>query len=465
MTHESEVRREARQMRKEEVIIMAIEGRIRWLDAADILGMTPRHMRRLRQRFEHYGYDGVRDYRGGVCRRKRIAVETIAELCRLRREKYADFSVQHFWEFATEKHGIKIGYTWAKRVLQAAGLAEKSSGRGQYRRRRERRPLRGMLLHLDASTHEWIVGQPKWDLMVMLDDADGRILYARFVEQEGTVSTLEALQYVLIRYGRFCELYTDRGSHFCTTSHAEAGPDTTQNGQVARALKTLGIRHILARSPQARGRSERAFGTIQGRLPQELKLAGISTYDQANTYLENTFVPDFNSRFTVEPAQAENAFTSLAGFNVSLILSVQQERVVNNDSTVHFNTLVLQLPQTDERPHYVRCPVVVHQFLDSTLGVSYQGRLLAKYTPDGKFFVNSAMGPADRKKSDRKQTRRAMDTDELMDKRRRLPTALGQPADGLPTVSTASTTEFAYAFSEIGKNKTRSTALQPSGHL
>jgi len=384
---EREVARKVKAMTRNEVMMRAIAGKLTWIQAADICGITARQMRRMKRRYEAHGYDGLVDGRGGTPRRKRIAVKTLEQLCRLKRERYADFSVQHFWEQATEKHQIAVSYTWTLKALQAAGLAEPSAGRGQYRRKRERRPLVGMLLHLDASTHQWLVDQPMWDLNVLLDDADGRILDARFVPQEGTASTFAALHAVLARHGRFVELYTDRGSHFCHTSVAGAGPDAVQEGQVSRALRVLGIRHILARSPEARGRSERAFGTIQGRLPQELRVAGISDYTAANAYLVQHFVPDFNRRFTVKPTQSGSAFVPLRGIDLELLLSVHHERSVNNDSTVSFEGRSLQLPQRAERAHYVRCPVLVHEFPAGTLGVSYQGRLLARYSPAGELLA------------------------------------------------------------------------------
>jgi len=378
-------------MTRNEVMMRAIAGKLTWIQAADICGITARQMRRMKRRYEVHGYDGLVDGRGGKPRRTRIAVKTLEKLCWLKRERYADFSVQHFWEQATEQHKLAVSYTWTLKALQAAGLAEKSAGRGQYRRKRERRPLVGMLLHLDASTHEWLADQPMWDLNVMLDDADGRILEARFVPQEGTASTFAALHAVLSRQGRFVELYTDRGSHFCHTSVAGAGPDAEQEGQVSRALRVLGIRHILARSPEARGRSERAFGTIQGRLPQELRVAGITDYAAANGYLVQHFVPDFNRRFTVTPAPAGSAFVPLVGVDLELLLSAQHERVVRNDSTVPFEALTLQLPQRPERLHYVRCPVLVHEFPEGTLGISYQGGLLARYDREGHLLPALAL--------------------------------------------------------------------------
>ncbi len=393
--------RERRAMTRKEVIVKAIKGDLTWIQAATICGITARHMRRLRERYQEYGYDGLVDGRGGRTRRKRIPMETIATLCKLKEEKYPDFSVQHFWEKATEEHGIEISYTWARLVLEAAGLVEKSPGRGRYRRKRERRAMRGMLVHLDGSTHQWIEGLPRWDLIVALDDADGKMLYARFVAQEGTLSSLAALKHVIKKYGRFCELYTDRGSHFCHTAKAGGASTTAHDGQVSRALKVLGIGQILARSPQARGRSERAFGTIQGRLPQELRLAGIRDYQRANDYLEKIFIADFNRRFTVEPANPTSAFVSMMGTDLDLVLSAQHTRRVENDSTVAFDGVRLQLPFTQERPHYVRCQVTVHEFPEGTLGISYLGRLLGRYTRDGQLL----QGPAPLRRHDlRKRT-------------------------------------------------------------
>lgn len=387
------VRREVRAMTRREVITKAIAKQLTWIQAAQVLGITPRHMRRIRRGIERHGMSAVMDQRGKRPRRKRIKAATIEMLCRLKRDIYADFSVRHFYEQVTEKHAVQVSYNWLRLMLQEAELVAKEPARGQYRRRRERRPLVGMLVHLDASTHEWIAGLPMQDLVVALDDADGRILYARFFAQEGTASTFAALESVLRNFGRFAELYTDRGSHFCRTEQAGAGPAQEQNGQVTQALRALGIRQILARSPQARGRSERAFGTVQGRLPQELRVNQIADYAAANRYLEQAFIPDFNRRFTLKPAQNESAFVKLAGVELELVLSARHERVVRNDNTVVFQNLVLQLPPSRQRAHFVRCPVIVHQFSDSALGISYQGRLLARYDSGGELQHPTATTP------------------------------------------------------------------------
>lgn len=371
-------------MTRQKVIIEAIEGHITWLQAADILGISPRQMRRIRAEWEEGGWEALMDNRNGRFVKTKILADDIREICRLKRDVYPDFNMKHFHEKLTDEHDFDISYTWTRKLLQEAGIEKKAKGRGKHRRRRERRPMRGMMLHIDGSTHRWIPKLPMWDLIVVLDDADGQILYARFVEEEGTLSTFAALEHVLVRYGRFCELYHDRGSHFGRTAKAGEKVAEEQNGQVSRALKALGIRQIFGYSPEARGRSERAFGTIQGRLPQELRLEGIRTYEAANAYLEESFVPDFNKRFTVAPAQAELAFTKLVGVDLKLMLSVQEERVVRNDNTVTFYGTVLQIPPSRNRPHFVRCPVTVHRFPNGTLGVSYQGKLLGEYSFDGE---------------------------------------------------------------------------------
>jgi hypothetical protein len=229
-----------------------------------------------------------------------------------------------------------------------------------------------------------------YDLNVMLDDADGRILYAEFVAQEGVASTFAALRAVLEKHGRFCELYTDQGYHFGHKPVAGGGPADEQGGNVCRALKALGIRQILARSPEARGRSERCFGTIQGRLPQELRLHKITDYTAANRYLRETFVPDFNERFTVAPQQPQTAFIPLVGLDLDILLSRTTQRIVHNDNTVSFNGFLLQLPQLPGRPSYARCPITVHELTDDTLAVTFQGRVLGRFTQTGQLLRRQA---------------------------------------------------------------------------
>ena len=382
-TIERRVAREVRAMTRREVIVKAIDRQISWIAAAQIIGVTDRQMRRLKRRYERDGVPGLMDQRGRRPCRRRIAISTIEKVMRLKREKYFDFSVRHFHERLAEHEGVRVSYSWTLRLLEEAGIVEKAPARGKYRRRRERRPMTGMLIHLDASTHRWIPELGMQDLVVALDDADGRILFARFYPEEGTRSTLQAVRDVVLRYGRFCELYTDRGAHFCKTPIAGGSPAPEQNGHVSRVMRTLGIRQIFARSPQARGRSERNFGTLQRRLPQELRLHGIDSYERANRYLDEVFVPDFNRRFTERPALKETAFVRVGGKDLDLVLSIQHERVVGNDNVVRLRGLELQLPPTRLRPTLARCPVTVHELLDGTIAVSFQGRAVARFASDG----------------------------------------------------------------------------------
>jgi len=386
-------------MTRYEIVIKATARRLTWAQAAEILGISPRHMRRLRAQYQEHGVDAFYDNRGGKTRVKRIREDTVARICKLKEDVYPDFSMQHFHEKLTEEHGIQISYSWTRHVLQEAGIVKKARGRGKYHRQRERRPMRGMMLHIDASTHEWIPGLPMWDLMAVLDDADGQLLYARFFEEEGTLSTFASLHHVLEKHGRFCELYHDKGAHFGRTSKAGERADEEQNGQVSRALHILGIRQIFANSPQARGRSERAFGTLQGRLPQELRLAGIKTYEDANVFLESEFIRSFNRRFTVKPRLPETAFVPIAGIDLKLLLCPHHKRTVTNDNTIRFRGTTLQLPSTRTRNHYVRCPVTVHETTMGTLAVTYQENLIAEFSTDGELLRTNK--PKKKKKSTR----------------------------------------------------------------
>ena len=367
---------------REKIVQKAEQRRITWQQAAQVLGITARQLRRVRKRYAAKGRKGLEDGRRGRPRKKRIAEGTAQRMCELKAGRYEAFSVQHFYDIACEKHGLTASYDWLRLALLAAGVVEKAPRRGKYRRRRPRQPMVGMRIHTDGSTHPWL-GQalPTWDLVIMLDDADGRLLAARFVPEESVLSTLQLLEDVLTRWGRFGELYHDRGSMYCRTSNAQAGPDAEQSGQVPRVLKTLGIGQIWAYSPQARGRCERAFGTIQGRLCAELQLAGITDYAQANAYLQDVFIDDFNRRFTVEPAEPESAFVPLAlsKLDLKLVLSVQTKRRVNNDYTVDFDRRVLQLEEPKDKRPLQKRKVIVHRFTDGTLGVSYQGKLLAYF--------------------------------------------------------------------------------------
>ena len=372
-----------RAMKVQEVILRAIAKRITWWQAAEIIGISDRQMRRWRRRWEKFGYDGLLDRRRGRPSLRRVPLELAERVLGLYREKYFDFNVCHFQEKLREQHGIALSYTWVKLALQGAGLVRKRGRRGVHRRRRPRRPLPGMLLHLDGSSHRWLGEGRRYDLLVVLDDATSEIYYAQLVEEESTRTVLAALREVVEKKGLFCALYSDRASHFFETPKAGAKIDPHRLTQVGRALHELGIRMIPAYSPQARGRSERNFGTWQGRLPQELRLRGITTVEEANGFLRQEYVAEFNGRFAVAAAQPGSAFLPLQGQDLERIFALQHERVVQGDNTVEIAHRTLQIEKSPWRNTLAGCSVIVYEHLDGTLSVGYGPHVVGRFNAQG----------------------------------------------------------------------------------
>lgn len=350
-------------------------------EAAEILGMSERNFRRWRDRYEAEGAQGLYDRRLGKVSARRVPVDTAMEVLDLFDTRYFDFTAKHFFDKLIAKHNFKRSYNWVRLMLQDRSRIPKAPRRGAHRRKRPRRPLPGMMLHQDGSTHEWVAGQ-WWDLIVTMDDATSEIYSAFFVEEEGTMSTFRGLLEVIPAKGLFCSLYADRGSHYWHTSEAGGRVDRDNPTQVGRALIQLGIELIPAYSPEARGRSERMFGTLQNRLPQELRLAGIATMDEANRFLRETFLPEHNKRFAIAPEEPGSAFTPFAG-NPDDILCIQEERTAGNDNTVRYQGLSLQIPENRHRHHYVKAKVRVHEYPDGRLAVFHGPRRLAVFEPDG----------------------------------------------------------------------------------
>src|SRR6266436_7652107 len=368
-----------RAMKVQEVILRAMNKQITFWEAAHIARISPRHLRRLFERYRRLGFDGLYDRRRSQPSPKRVPWVVVEQVLCLYREKYFDFSVRHFHEKLREEHGITYSYTCIKRLLQGAGLVVRARKRGPHRRKRERRPMAGMLLHIDASSHRWLGGEQWHDLMVVLDDATSEIYYAQLVEQESTATVLAALREVVEQRGIFCALYSDRGSHFWLTPKEGEIVDRQRLTQVGRAMRELGIEMIPAYSPQARGRSERNFGTWQGRLPQELRLRGITTVEEANHFLRESYIAEFNRKFTVAAGQPESAFVPLGGKNLERIFTLQHERVVNRDNTISFANRVLQIERTRWRGTLAGCRVLVCQHLEGSLSVYYGPHLVGRF--------------------------------------------------------------------------------------
>jgi len=381
-----------RAMKVQDVMLQAMAKKISWWQAAEILGISDRHMRRIRERYEQDGYNGLFDRRRGKPSRRRVPVATVEKVFALYREKYFDLNVQHFQEKLKAEHGITLSYTWVKQALQGAGLVARGRKRGAHRKRRERRPLPGMLLHIDGSRHQWFQDERWYDLIVMLDDATSEIYYAQLVEEESTATVMAALKEVIERKGVFCALYSDRGSHFWLTPKAGGKIDPHRVTQVGRALRELGVQMIPAYSPQARGRSERNFGTWQGRLPQELRLRGIRSLEAANRFLREEYIAEFNARFQVSAAQRGTAFVRRSSRDLDLIFALQFERTVNRDNTVSIQNLRLQIEPVRWRATLAGCTVKVHQHLDGSITLTHGPQRLGHYSAEGVSLQNETSG-------------------------------------------------------------------------
>jgi transposase len=352
-------------------------------EAAELLGVGERTFRRWRDRYDEEGEAGLLDRRLGKASGKRVPGDRAEEVEALYRERYQGFTVKHFHEHLVKDHGFGWSYTWTKLHLQWSGLVAKAPRKGAHRRKRERRPLPGMMLHQDGSRHEWLEGQPPLDLIVTMDDATGTIYSAFLIEEEGTASTFRALNEVFGRHGLPMSLYTDRGAHYFHTPEKGGEVDRGHLTQVGRALKQLGVEHIGAYSPQARGRSERAFGTLQDRLPKELKLAGITSIEAANAYIREVYLPAHNARFAVAAAEPGSAFTPIPGVDLDEILCVEEERQVQNDNCVSYRTLKLQIPASPLRPHFVKARVKVHVYADGSHALFHGPRCIGRYDENG----------------------------------------------------------------------------------
>ncbi len=376
-------------MKVQEVLLRAMAKKITWWQAAEVIGVSDRTMRRWRERLEEDGYDGLADRRKGMVSPKRVPLEICQKVLGLYRERYYDLNMRHFHEKLQEEHGIELSYTWVQTALQGAGLVAKRSKRGTHRRRRPRRPMTGMLLHIDGSKHCWLQEGRRYDLIVILDDANNEIYYAQLVEEESTRTVMAALREVIATKGVFCALYSDRGSHFFWTPKAGEPVDKHRLTQVGRALKELGVQMIPAYSPQARGRSERNFGTWQGRLPQELRLAGIGTLEEANRFLREHYIAVFNRKFKVVAEQKASAFRRSSRSDLDWVFTVQTERTVARDNTVAIGDRMWQLEKSRFRSTLAGCTVIIHEHLDGRVSLRYGPHVVGRFDSRGRPLTKS----------------------------------------------------------------------------
>jgi transposase len=372
---------EIRIMRFEELLERRERGQLTQAEAGEMLGMSERSVRRWQVRYREEGAAGLVDRRVGQPSPRRAAESELARARALYAEMYDGFTVKHFHEKLVERHGYRLGYTVTRLALQASGQVRKAPRRGAHRRKRPRRPLPGMLLHQDAARHGWLAGRPPLDLVVTLDDATSRAYSAILVEEEGTASSFRALAEVVTDHGLFCALYTDRGSHYFHTPAAGGPVDRGHPTQVGRALAELGIEHVAAYSPQARGRSERAFRTLEDRLPKELALAGITDIDAANAWLRAVYLPAHNARFAVAAEAAGSAFVPAAPHQWREVLCLRETRQVGNDNCVRWRNRRLQIPKSPLRAHFVRATVRLHEYPDGAVALFWGPHRVADFAP------------------------------------------------------------------------------------
>ena len=371
-----------RAMKVQEVILRAMSGAIHWIDAAEILGISDRQMRRWKRRYELRGYDGLYDRRRKRPSPRRVPLKDAEKVLRLYREKYFDFNMSHFYDKLTKEHNIHLSYNWVRLALEGAGMVEKRNRRDPHRKRRARKPLIGMMLHMDGSPHDWFGDGTEYDIVTISDDANNEVYDIALVNEEDSHTCMEMIRSVVEKKGVFCSLYTDRASHFFLTK--KAGEDVSKDDltQIGRALQEIGSQHIPSYSPQARGRSERLNQTLQGRVPQELRMRGIKTREGANKYLKQEYLKEHNRRFAIKSEKTGSAFMPVPKtMDLDKIFCFKHERTVNNDNTISFNNRILQIGPSELRISFAKCRVMVYEHLDGSITIGYGPHMIGYYPP------------------------------------------------------------------------------------
>jgi len=375
-----------RAMTVQDVLLKAISGELHWFRAADILGWSPRTLRRWRERYEAHGYAGLVDKRLHRPSIHAAPPGEVERVLRLYRERYGGFNVRHFHDIACREHRVTLSYSFVKQALQRAGLVKKHRARGRHRRRREPRACFGELLHLDGSPHAWLALVParRATLLAVVDDATKQLLYAQLEPAESTASVMRALRTVFVTWGLPLALYTDRASWAFVTRKAQGPVDKTRVTQVGRALARLGVEHIPAYSPQARGRSERVNRTLQDRLVNELRVAGITTLDAANAYLRDVFLPQYNATFGRPPRDPESAWVAVSDADLEQILCHEEPRVVGPDNVVTLGTIALQIAKQPGRRTCAGLTVTVRRYLSGEYAIWRGTQRLGRYEATGR---------------------------------------------------------------------------------
>ena len=346
-------------------------GQLSQKQAAAQLGVCARQMRRIEGRYAEQGDVGLVHQGRGRASNRRVsaALQERAVAC-LQQPDWRDFGPTFAAEKLAEREGIVVGRETVRRWMTEAGLWQPRSRGVTHRSWRQRRECCGELVQMDSSIHDWFEGRGAPAVLIqMVDDATGT-KFARFFTTDSTATNMTMLRDYIQRYGRPLALYTDKASHFVTTRSAsveEELEDRQAETQIARALRELGIEQILAHSPQAKGRIERAFATDQDRLVKDLRLHRISTLEEANAHLERAYLPEHNARFAVKPACAADAHRAAEGYDLDAILSHQESRVVTSDYTVQYRSQRYQIARQSAKAGLRGSRVIVEQRLDGSV--------------------------------------------------------------------------------------------------
>jgi transposase len=371
------------------VLNRILAGQLSVAEAAPLLNLSPRQVQRILAAYRKEGAAAVVHGNRGRKPKHRIGDEVRQQVIALAREPYEGCNQQHLRDLLAEREGIVLSRASVHRILQEAQLLPESKRRKpQHRRRRKRYAQEGMLVQIDGSRHAWLGERGPWlSLIAAIDDATGKIIAGVFRVQEDAHGYFLLTRQMVQRHGRPLALYHDRHGIFTQAGKEREAESLKEQlagkyepTQFGRLLQELEITSIAARSPQAKGRVERLFGTLQDRLVIELRLAGASTLEQANAVFQ-AYLPRFNAQFAVEPAQGETAYRLLPeALNLDTVFCFKYERTVALDNTVTLGEHRLQLLPDQQRRSYARAQVEVHERLDGSLAVCYAGRCLLTTT-------------------------------------------------------------------------------------
>jgi transposase len=362
-----------------QVIKDSLDRKISNNQAATLLCLSKRQIIRLKNKVRGADLRGMVHGNRGRTPKITIANEIKEMILNLYLNTYYGFNVSHFGEFLKEAHGIDVSRETLRNLLLNFGLRCKAKSAPKHRSRRTRMPKSGLLIQMDSSEHQWLSQETIW-LIATIDDATGEVPYALFVDSDSTENNMRVIKKLIEIKGIPVALYTDGASHFMTQRHHSYRVNLKYDyapTQIQRALNELGVRLIIAGSPQAKGRIERLFKTFQDRLLKELKLHEIPSIEEANKYLDNVFLSKFNKRFTKDPQNPEQAWRVVPSeINLHSVFSIKEQRTVMADNTISYKNRIFQVLPDRYRISYAKAKVVVEKRLDGSIHIKYKEQYL-----------------------------------------------------------------------------------------